>query len=255
MTFPPSPAVNETACRSVYVLHDGVVEATETFLMKLTTFDPSVINIIGDTTVVSILDTDSVSVDFEQAAYTVGEEDEEVRVCVVLGTVVERTLSVRLATSEYTALGGHDFTETDIQLSFEPRNLTRVCTSVAIENDIVLEDNEQFLISLLTNDSGLYTNNAADPSTSTVSVTIVNDDEISVGLVRGEIRVEEESGQVEVCAQLAGVIERDVWITLSTLPDTAHGTTIDDHLSEQITSGTQFTLFPADCWEKWNSVP
>ena len=218
--FSPSPADNQTMCVTFSVLHDTVVESTETFLVKLTASDAFVTVNISEA-VVSILDSDSVLVDFEQSAYSVSEGKGGLSVCVELGAEVERLVTVQLTTSDATALGASDFTQTDTELSFQPLATTHMCTAIHVENDDILENEEHFLLNLLTADSALYTSGGR--TNSSVVVTVSDNDSVNVSLVRDEQSVEEEGGEVEVCVQLMGVIEREVVVTVFTEADTAHG--------------------------------
>lgn len=189
--------------------------------MKLTATDPQV-NIDVNEFNVSILDNDSVSINFVHSAYSGSEAEEEVSVCVELGAVVERLVTAQLTTSSATAKSTLDFTPVNSELSFQPGAKTRLCRTVNIENDTILEDEEYFFLNLFTTDSALYTDDGSSNS-STVVVTITDDDSVSVSLLRDELAVEEESGSVDVCVVLTGDIEREVTVTLSTEEATANG--------------------------------
>ena len=199
------------------------MEGDENFRVLLTASDSFVRINISEMTV-SISDSDNVSVNFDHSVYSVNEEEGEMTVCVELGAEVEREVSVRLTTSDATAYSSSDFTQVDTELSFQPQNATRLCMGIPIENDDILEDEEYFLLSMLTADKALYTgNDEAAGKNSTVVVTVTDNDSVSVGLVVSEHSVEEEGGEVEVCVLLMGLIERDVMVTLFTEPGTAYG--------------------------------
>lgn len=60
----------------------------------------------------------------------------------------------------------------------------------------------------------------------TATVSLVDNDGVYVTLVTSEHSVEEDGGgEVEMCVQMTGVIEREVMINLFTEADTAHGKT------------------------------
>lgn len=218
--FSPSPGDNQTTCMSFSVLSDTVVESTETFLVKLSATDPYV-NIDASEFTVSILDGDSVSIEFSHSAYSVIEAEEKLKVCVELGAAVERLVTAQLTSSSATAQS-IDFTPVDTTLRFHPGVKTHSCRTVHIENDTILENEEYFFLNLFTADSALYTDDDSGNS-STVVVTITDDDSVSVSLTRVEQAVEEESGGVDVCVVLTGDIEREVAVTLFTEAGTANG--------------------------------
>ena len=229
--FSPSSAGQQTICTVFAVLDDAIVESSETFFVKLTASDEFIAINISEA-LVSILDSDNVSIDFERSAYLVSEGEGEVSVCVELGAVVERSIIVRVTTSPDTAEQYSDYTPTDTQLSFQPRGTTRACTAIPVEDDAIFEDEEYFTLSLLTMDSALYTNRGG--RNSSVVVSIADNDNVYVTLVAGEHRVEEEQGEVEVCVQLTGVLERKVEITLFTEEDTAHGEPVVTFLHDKM---------------------
>lgn len=222
--FSPSPADNQTTCRPFSVFSDTIVESTETFLVKLTATDPYVNIDVGKFTI-SILDTDRVSINFVSSAYSGSEAEEELRVCVELKAVVERAVTAQLTSSNGTAQSTLDYTPVNAELSFQPGATTRLCRTVHIENDTILEDEEYFFLNLFTADSALYTEDdtSGSSNSSTVIVAITDDDSVSVSLLRDELAVEEESGSVDVCVVLTGDIEREVTVTLSTEAGTANG--------------------------------
>lgn len=222
--FPPSPTNNQTVCFSFSILNDDVVEENETFLIQLTASE-SYIDINDNETTVIILDTDTVAVVFERVEYAVNEEEEVLSVCIELEAAVEKQVSVGLSTDDATAVSGADFTQTDIELVFEPLNATILCTPIHIENDDIVEEQEHFFLTLSTIDTALYTYDSQGniSNTSMAVVTVADNDAVTVSLVRSEVNVEEEDAEAEVCVRLSGVIERDILVTLTTVSDTAEG--------------------------------
>ena len=221
--FLPSPANNQTMCVSFFVLDDAIVEDTELFRVLLTASDSFIRISTGEMTI-SIKDSDNVSVNFDHSVYSTSEDEEEMSVCVELGADVERVVSIQLTTSDATAYSTSDFTQIDIELSFQPRTTTRMCTAIPIVNDNIVEDEEYFLLSMLTVDEALHTDGSEGTgNSSTVVVTVTDNDSVNVSLVLVEHSVEEDSGEVEVCILLMGLIEKDIVLTLSTEPGTAQG--------------------------------
>ena len=192
------------------------MEITETFFIVLTSTAPYV-RLGLNKTVVSINDSDTTTVELEHLSYSVGEAEGTLSVCVVLGAEIEREATVQLTTGDGTARSGPDFTQTDVELTFQSLSSTRLCTSIAITNDNAVEDTEEFKIFLRTADDSLYVTGENG------SVIISDDDRVAVSLERGEVSVEEEEGTVEMCVQLLGVVEKNVEVSLALVADTAHG--------------------------------
>ena len=219
--FSPSSVAQRDECTNFTTRQDDVVELTETFVVGLSSSAPFV-SVGLNETVVSIVDSDTTSAEFERSSYTVSEADETLTVCVVLGAVIEREASVRLVTGDSSATGDSDFNPIDTELTFQSLGSTRVCTDVRIENDNALEDTEQFFVSLHVTDESLYTGGDSSDSSS-VLVTISDNDLVTVSFERDELSVEEEEREVELCVRLVGIIEKDVMVLLAPAPDTAHG--------------------------------
>ena len=220
--FSPSSVAQRNECSNFTTRQDDVVELTETFVVGLSSSAPFV-SVGLNETVVSIVDSDTTSVEFERSSYTVSEADETLSVCVVLGAVIEREASVRLITGDSSATGNSDFNPIDTELTFQSLGSTRVCADVRIENDNAVEDTEQFFVSLHVTDESLYTGDSSDSSS--VLVTISDNDMVTVSFERDELSVEEEEREVELCVHLVGIIEKDVMVLLAPVPDTAHGKT------------------------------
>ena len=180
------------------------------------------ISITGNHTRVAIVDGDRVSVGFDQSVYTVSEEEEEKSVCVSLGGEVEREVTVGLTTSDASALSPSDFTQTNINITFQPRAPSILCAPIPIENDEILESEEYFSVALASLDPAVYTRDA----TSTATVTVTDDDSVKVSVVSEELMVEEDDELVVTCVELVGVIGRSVSVTLTTAADTAHGKSV-----------------------------
>lgn len=228
--FPPSLDGNQTSCTHFTYLADNIVELTEVFFIDLVTHiaDSSKVDVVVNRARIFIADSDRVSVDFEQFSYRVSEEQEEVSVCVVLGEVVEKRLTVQIATSGGTATPhAVDFTNVDTQLTFEPRSSTRLCTTIAITNDELLEDEEYFTAHLYISDPELYIASRANSSNSSATITIVDNDQVRVSMFSNEDYVVEESaGVVSVCAKLWNATGKSVSVNVTSFPGTAQGTYI-----------------------------
>ena len=193
------------------------MEDTETFVVRLTTRGED-IDVSVDEARVHITDSDQVSVGFEQSSYSVVEGEGEVSVCAVLGAVAERRVTVQITTSGDTAEEDTDFNQTTTELTFEPGSSAHQCGIIAILDDTILENEEQFTVHLLTPDPSTYVEDNG-----LTTVTITNDDHVTVGVVIEHYRVDEGDSQVEVCVAVQGVMERSVNVMVETAMGTAEG--------------------------------
>ena len=193
------------------------MEDTETFVVRLTTRGED-IDVSVDEARVHITDSDQVSVGFEQFSYSVVEGEGEVSVCAVLGAVAERRVTVQITTSGGTAEEDTDFNQTTTELTFEPGNSAHQCGTIAILDDTILENEEQFTVHLLTPDPSTYVEDNG-----LTTVTITNDDHVTVGVVMERYWVDEGDSEVEVCVAVQGEMERSVNVMVETAMGTAEG--------------------------------
>ena len=221
------------------------MEATESFFIQLATTGDEQIILDRDRTRVIVTDTDVVYVNFTQLSQTVSEVDTSVSVCVELESVVESPVTVQLATDSDTAHQPRDFTTAYETLTFEPRGDTRLCVSIAVHDDDILEEDEQFLVYIFDsersrvreNDGGRgYVEIVVDSgsgegevvevlSGGVKSVVVIRDDDtVRIGMTVTEYTVEESQSEVTVCMEMEGEIERKVDVSLQAVSGTARGT-------------------------------
>ena len=237
--------VNQTQCTTFTFLDDHVVEDNEIFFVNLTTTGTSSssneISILTNRARVQIIDSDQVSIQFEHPTYTVTEgEDEKLDVCVELGASIEKEITVQFSAMAETAQHYSDFVQEDSQLTFPAKGSTRVCTSISLMDDQLLEDDEQFSVDIIFSDPALYV--PGHPSTSNTSavVTIGDNDYVTVTLERSVYEVLEDVGQVSVCSILTGATGKEVPITFASMQGTAQ------NVSDPGMMHTQFLEFLYD---------
>ena len=91
-------------CSNIIIISDDVVEPDETFLVLLNTSNLNV-DLVQNSTTVSIIDDDIVTIDWSLAPYTVTEDGTSVRVCVeIVQGNITRPVAVSYSTSNGTAL-------------------------------------------------------------------------------------------------------------------------------------------------------
>ena len=229
ITFQPSDSGNQTKCKNFTYLNDDIVEGTERFYIRLETSGPGHdnVDIVINRARILIFDSDNVSVDFERFSYSVMEgEDEEVHVCVDLGAPVEKRITVQFTAVADTAQHYSDFSQTESQLVFLPRNATRECTPIIVMDDTLLEDEEYFVVSILISDPALFIASNAESTNSSARVAIGDNDHVTVTLETSVYTVDENITSVAVCSILSGTIGKSVPVTFSSRPGTAQGSCV-----------------------------
>lgn len=224
IVFTPSDAANQTLCTNFTYLNDAVVEDTEQFFVNLSAIVVDNIDIVTNRAKILITDSDRVDIDFEHPSYSVTEgSDPSVDVCVSLGERVEKTIKVQFSSVADTAQDYSDFHQNTSQLVFESGGPTRMCVSIIVMDDDILEDNEQFTAYIHISDPALYIQSDATRLNSSTVVVIGDDDHVSVSLESGSFSVPEAVNQFPVCCVLSGIIGKPVPVTFSTISGTAHG--------------------------------
>ena len=90
-------------------------------------------------------------VEFAELSYTVSEDIMSVELCVNLTGQLEREVMVDLFTTDSeTATADEDYQSLSQTLTFVEEGL--ICTNVEITEDLILEDDEVFMASTLSND-------------------------------------------------------------------------------------------------------
>ena len=197
--------VSQTQCTTFTFLDDDVAEDTEIFFKSR-----------------SSIRTRSRSSLSTRHTYMVSKgEDERLEVCVELRASIEKEITVQFFTMAEMAHHYSDLIQEDSQLTFLPQGSTRVCTSIAVMDDQLLEDDEQFSVDIIFTDPTLYV--PGHPSTSNTSavVTISDNDYFTVTLKSSVYEVLEDVGQVSVCSILTGSAGKEVCITFALMQDTA----------------------------------
>ncbi|CAI8026680.1 FRAS1-related extracellular matrix protein 2 [Geodia barretti] len=204
-------SVRETReCYNIAITNDDTQEDTETFTVTVSrtySLDPR-IRLEDNVAVVSIVDADIATVEFERTVYIVREKAGQVQLCVAITSrhsycPVGYDFSLILgADGEDGGANQEDYVSQDTMgdLIIEACH-RRQCFSVGIVDTKEVEEEEDFDISLMRNDQ-------LDPlikigSRNKTSVTIIDDDTATFGLTEAEYRVDEGHTLTEtVCVEL-----------------------------------------------------
>lgn len=152
-------------CQTITIEDDNILEGTEKLFATLCMSNDVILE--PNVTEILILEdpSDSITIGFENATYTV-EEGLKVEVCT---HILNGTLEIEAIVSLSSLKDPADFLEVSEELTFAPME-TRLCRNVMAVQDSELEANEEYLLHLSTNQSGVILN----PGTATV--TILSDD-------------------------------------------------------------------------------
>ena len=105
------------------------------------------------------------------------------------------------------------------------QSTSRVCVDIPIQDDDTSEDPEDLRVFLTSEDPDV---SSTRPE---ANVTIVDDDEVTIGFEREQYSIGEDQGNVEVCVEVReGSLEREIVITLLT-QDSSSAVTPQDYMN------------------------
>ena len=222
---------------SVAVLPDAIVENQESFLISLISLTSlaeikkgrnSTTGVIQDTSsefmtsayfcirrIVYI--STAVVIGFEMPHYVLHEGVSHLTVCLTLqGGRLDRDVNVTLSTRTGTAQANADYSTEVVTIDYLPTDsINLTCVNIAITDDKVVERNESFALFLFTMESAVI----LSPSVSTV--TIIDNDRITLALSRNHITVQESARDLEIVVELFGDVQREVVVLLESMDGTA----------------------------------
>ena len=224
LTFTGS--ASETQTLTVPITDDSMVEGGENFTVSLSSLaGTSLTVVITDTATVTITDDDTAQLTVGDVTVDEGADSAEVQVTLD-NAVKGGGFTVTAATANGTAIAGEDFESTSETLTFTgSANETRTLT-VPITDDSIVEEGENFTVSL----SGLAGTSLTVGITSIGTVTITDND--SAQLTVGNVTVNEGAGTAEVGVTLDNTVEGGFTVTAATANGTA-------------TAGDDYTAIPS----------
>ena len=120
-----------------------------------------------------------------------------------------------MSSSDGSAQAPGDYTSVELTTSFDPSHGHRKCLQLEIVDDWRLEDSEVLSLSLTLTDPSIFLGLVQ------TSVTILDNDHVTVGLKPTHYTIEESIQQIEVTVELLGDIERDVSVVVESEDGTA----------------------------------
>ncbi|XP_028394545.1 uncharacterized protein LOC114518753 [Dendronephthya gigantea] len=201
-----TPGGSRTKTFTITTTDDQRLEGLETIVLTLSSVNSHVTPGNIPSTTITIIDNDAIAVAFSSQTYTVNEDDDFANITVQINSgIVERNFVVSLSTSSGTALAGADFTTHSQQLTFSPGNAGSQLVRIPLVDNLRVEGDEQFFVSLSTTDPDVNIVNS--PAT----VTIVDDDVATVKFQSSTYEVSEGGNEITVKLDITGV--RDVNLT------------------------------------------
>ena len=145
------------------------------------------------------------------------EDTPQLMVCLMLqdGRDLARSVDFAVSSNDETAEAPGDYTSMELTTRFDPSHGHRKCLQLRIVDDWRLEDNEVFSLSLTLTDPSIFLGLVQ------TSVTILDNDQVMVGLQLTHYTVEESVQQIELTVELLGDIERDISVVLESRDGTA----------------------------------
>ncbi|XP_065892782.1 extracellular matrix organizing protein FRAS1-like [Dysidea avara] len=204
------PAEVTSMSFNVPIRDEMICEGNETFTL---TIDSSLLpNNVGvadpGNTTVSIVDNEVCTVSFEQSAYSYDENNGPAQPVLVLSNPSSTDITVQVLSTDGTAIGGDDYNSGPYMVTFTAGQ-TSVSFNVGIINDNTLEANEDFTLTI---DSSSILNNfrVGDPGSATV--TIVNDDAITVTFSQSTYSFNEDAGPAQPVLVLSNPSSTDITV-------------------------------------------
>ncbi|CAB4009565.1 partial, partial [Paramuricea clavata] len=201
---------------SVSIIDDSRTEATESFTVTLSAVNGGgLVPTTSSTATVNIVDNDNAIIRFSPDSYTVLESQGSVSLSVVRIGVIERPVSVFVTLQAGTATLT-DFTNVSATVTFNVVDSSVKSVPISITNDIIIEETESFTASL-TAVTGAVVPNDGD----TATITIIDDDVLTIVMEAVPSMVDEDDGVVTVIVRAVGGLQRTISLNVFTFDLTA----------------------------------
>ncbi|XP_065892786.1 uncharacterized protein [Dysidea avara] len=158
------------------------------------------------------------SVSFSQSVYKINEGVRLVQPELVLTNQSSTDITVRVFSTDKTATGGGVDYNLGLHTVTFPAGVTRVLFRVPINDDIIGEEDEEFTLTI---DPTSLPANLARVTPSVATVTIVNDDAITVAFSQSSYRIDEDDGPAQPVLVLSNPSSTDITIQVRDIENTA----------------------------------
>lgn len=157
----------------------------------------------------------AITIGFETTRYYLREGTLHLTVCLrIQEGKVDRALNFTLSARSGTAQAIADYSDLVVTDFFTPEN-DQKCVDFGITDDSLVEVNETFTLFL----KAMEYSTSVSPNEATV--TIIDNDKITLAMRPSHITVQESIGEVEISLELTGTLQREVAIMLESMDGTA----------------------------------
>jgi Ca2+-binding RTX toxin-like protein len=183
---------------SVPILDDKLVELDETFQVVLTNPTGAILDPSSSKATVTIRDTDTSMVSVANFSLLEGSNGaNSANLTVTLSAPSAQPITVNYVTTDGSATAGSDYTPTSGSLSFAAGETSKTIT-VPINGDTTIENDETFKLSLSL--PSTETRVTLDPTASSATVTILNDDFSKVSITGTSLKEGDSGSQTATLA-------------------------------------------------------
>jgi len=225
VTFNAGDGDGTTANVSVFPTSDEIVEANETVNLTLRNLNSSLDGqaALGTTAgVATITDDDTATLSINTPTITETDADQTVTFTVTLDKAVEGGFDVAISAADISTDGTADFTLDTTSLTFAGTVGETQSVTVTIKGDDIVEDNEQFSVTLgdVTNTTAVQDAAITTGASSTATIT---DDDTAVFTIE-DVTVNEADGTLTFVITTDSLIDIPIDIGVSYADGTATGT-------------------------------
>ena len=198
VTFPAGSATTQTV--TLTIIDDIDIEGDENIVLNLQNSTNSASIGSNDTQTITIVDNDVADplISFNTSATTVNESAGTISVQVDIANPNANTISVDVSLGASTAINGSDFSFNPTMVTFPAGSNASQTIMLTIIDDAIIEGNEYILLSLQN-----PTNGATIGSIGTQTITIADNDAVTVSFEAAALTVNESAGTVLLNITLA----------------------------------------------------
>eukprot|EP00731_Ephydatia_muelleri_P017044 Em0010g142a len=214
-----SVAVQFRTIRGSAVVDDGLAEDDESFSAQLLAVSPSgLVTIAPATTLITIIDTNSVIIGFEKQSYQISKHQNQGRLPVkiqVLQGTFGRTVLLHFKTRDGSAIASTNYISIDYALPAMNFSVHELTVNVSIIVNDLAEDDKVFSVEL----SLISPSSRVTIAPISAQVTIIDDSSVTIGFEHGNYKISkhQNQGRLPVKIQvLQGILGRTVLLHVKT---------------------------------------
>ncbi|KAL5468809.1 hypothetical protein EMCRGX_G029930 [Ephydatia muelleri] len=212
----------------VPLVDDGLAEDNESFSAQLLAVSPSgLVTIAPATTLITIIDTNSVIIGFEKQSYQISKHQNQGRLPVkiqVLQGTLDQTVLLHVKTRDGSAIASTNYISIDSDLPAMNFSVHELTVDVSIVVNDLAEDDKVFSVEL----SLISPSSRVTIAPISAQVTIIDDNNVTIGFEHGSYQISkhQNQGRLPVKIQvLQGTLSRTVLLHVKTRDGSAIAST------------------------------